>query len=609
MDDKGLQRLRAIEKLNADPHWVNQDIYRLMYRPDLYVVAYERLKSNPGNMTPGIDGSTLDGFSNITVQNIIDAMRTGSFQFSPSRRVSIPKPKGGKRDLGIAPPRDKIVQEVMRMILESIYDSQNSPLFLCSSHGFRQGKGTHTALREIRSWHNTKWFIEGDIKGCFDNIDHHVLVGILREKIQDERFLDLVWKALRAGYMQFRKSKLEVSLTGTPQGSILSPILANVYLHKLDTFVEDVIRKKYDTSGNVKRRRNPEYHNLVRLIERRKKRPEPDWKEIKKLQKTLLSLPSNDPNDPRFVRIRYIRYAADWIIGLEGSHSLAKEIKEEVAKFLRDKLSLTLSLEKTFVRHAETEQALFLGTLLSKGTQKNPRVIRISRGGQSFLKRTTGWTLVMKIPTDRVVEKLAAAGFCDREGNPTHRTQWINLDPFDILDGYNAVLHGIANYYSFVNNRDSVGRIQYILHHSCAKTLANKLRLGTRKRVFARFGRSLNFRETFDGKVVSKSFRLIDTFSPDPMNFLINSNPTDRIRMYNSKLTRSRLGRSCAICASIENVEMHHVRHIRKRGVNLKGFNLQMSLINRKQVPLCRDHHVQVHSGKLDNFNLRKSAA
>lgn len=559
-------------------------------------------------MTPGMDGSTLDGFSMKTIERIISSMKDGSFKFSPSRRTYIPKANGGKRPLGIAPPRDKVVQEVMRMILETIYDSKKSPFFLASSHGFRQGKGTHTALRDIRGWHNTRWFIEGDIKGCFDNVDHHKLVGILREKIQDERFLDLIWKALRAGYMEFKNPKVEMSMSGTPQGSILSPILANVYLHRLDKFIDENIRSKYDTSLSTTRRRNPEYRKIESTIRRRKADPRPDWKAIRKLETALLATPSNDPNDSHFVRIRYIRYADDWIVGLEGPHAVALNIKDEIGSFLWDELALTLSAEKTFVRHAETEHALFLGTVISKGTQRTPRVSRITRGDQSFRKRTTGWTMQMNIPTSRIIAKLAQAGFCDTDGKPTHRSQWVNLDTFDILESYNAVLHGIANYYSFVNNRTDVGRIQYILHHSCAMTLANKLKLGTRRKVFAKFGKSLNVTETMSGKLITRSLRLIPSFRAQPMAFMTTHKPIDRVRMYNSKLTRSKLGQVCAVCGTSENIEMHHVRHIRKRGETLKGFHLQMSLINRKQVPLCLEHHVQVHAGKLDDFSLRKAA-
>jgi len=208
---------------------VNFDLYRLLYRPELYEVAYQRIKSKPGNMTAGSDGSTLDGFSYQAITDLIGSIRDESFQFKPARRTFIPKANGKMRPLGISSPRDKVVQEVLRLILEAIYDSPRGAYFLDCSHGFRPNRSCHTALREFSSqWTGMTWIIEGDIKSCFDEIDHHTLVGLLRKKIADGRFLNLIWKALRAGYLWGKERR--DTLTGSPQGSIISPILANVYL-------------------------------------------------------------------------------------------------------------------------------------------------------------------------------------------------------------------------------------------------------------------------------------------------------------------------------------------------------------------------------------------
>lgn len=240
MDNKGLNRLQKIRELNADPNWMNTDLYRLMYMEDLYIAAYERIKSIPGNMTKGSDENTLDGFSMVTIQNIIQKMRSQSFEFTRARRIHIPKANGKTRPLGIPSPKDKVVQEIIRMILECIYDGEK-PTFTDASHGFRNGRGTHTCLREIRGWHGVNWFVEGDIEGCFDNIDHHTLIRILSKRIKDQKFLDLIWKALRVGYLEGHTSRN--SILGTPQGSVISPILANIYLHEFDLWVEQFIAK------------------------------------------------------------------------------------------------------------------------------------------------------------------------------------------------------------------------------------------------------------------------------------------------------------------------------------------------------------------------------
>ena len=220
---KTLQRLERLRQLNTDRQRINTNLYRLMYKRDLYILAYERIKSAPGNMTPGTDGKTLDGFSLHMIDEIIEEMRTEQFQFQPVRTVYIPKANGKKRKLGIPSTRDKIVQEVIRLILECIYESPHGPYFHDASHGFRPNHSCHTALQEFREkWGGINWTIEGDIQACFDELDHHVLVTTLQKKIQDQRFLNLIWKLLNAGYMDLHGAKKE-SLIGSPQGGLITP--------------------------------------------------------------------------------------------------------------------------------------------------------------------------------------------------------------------------------------------------------------------------------------------------------------------------------------------------------------------------------------------------
>src|SRR5262249_16433350 len=196
MSDTALHQLEALRRRNADPGWVNRDLYRLLYKSDLYEVAYQQIRSKPGNMTAGVDGETLDGFSLRAIAGLIDSLRGESFQFKPTRRVYIPKANGKMRPLGVPSPRDKIVQGVLHMILEAIYDSPYGASFLDCSHGFRPGRSCHTALREFgKKWTAVPWIVEGDIKSCYDEIDHQLLVSLLGRKIADGRFLGLIWKA------------------------------------------------------------------------------------------------------------------------------------------------------------------------------------------------------------------------------------------------------------------------------------------------------------------------------------------------------------------------------------------------------------------------------
>src|SRR5438552_1800922 len=226
-----------------------------MYRTDLYIIAYERIKSAPGNLTPGSDGNTIDGFSVETIQAIIQEMRNEQFQFKPVRTVYIPKTNGKMRKLGIPSTRDKVVQEVIRMILEAIDDSPYGAYFQKTSHGFRPNHSCHSALQEIRNtWTGTNWLLEGDIQACFDELDHGTLVTLLRKKIKDERFINLIWKLLRAGYLSLQEGRKD-SLTGTPQGGLASPILANGYLHELDEKMEEI--RKREQRGKRKRESLP----------------------------------------------------------------------------------------------------------------------------------------------------------------------------------------------------------------------------------------------------------------------------------------------------------------------------------------------------------------
>jgi len=235
----------VIRKLNAKREWINDRLYGLTAKEDLLIVAYERLKSQPGNMTPGSDDETLDGFSMRTIKELSEQLRTEKYQPRPVRTTYIPKANGKKRKLGIPSPKDKVVQEVVRMILEAVYDSPHGSYFCESSHGFRRARSCHTALQEVqRKWSGVTWLVEGDISQCFDDIDHEVLIRILRKKIKDERFITLLKKFLKAGYLDIDRV-LKNSLAGTPQGGIISPILSNVYLHELDEYIEQ-LREEYE---------------------------------------------------------------------------------------------------------------------------------------------------------------------------------------------------------------------------------------------------------------------------------------------------------------------------------------------------------------------------
>lgn len=536
---RDLDRLETLRKLNNRKEWVNQNLYRLMYKRGLYILAYERIKSKPGNMTPGTDGETLDGTSLELINEIIEEMRTEKFQFQPVKTTYIPKANGKLRKLGIPSVRDKLVQEVMQMILEAIYDSPHGAFFKEQSHGFRPGRSCHSALKNIqRNWSATNWLIEGDIEACFDDIDHEILVDLIKRKIKDERFINLVIKLLNAGYLDLNGERKD-SLVGTPQGGIISPILANIYLHELDVYVEEL---RVELEKGEQKARNPEYRAMATRRAKLAREGKTKTAEFRELGKRMRAIPSVDVDDPNFIRVRYVRYADDWMIGLCGSRQLAEEIKERVKTFLKEKLDLTLSEEKTKITNTRTEEAAFLGTLIRVGrTAETQKQTASSNGsGRMFKRRSTGWKVIMKAPMDRLIKKLEERGFCTISGEPMAKGGWQHLDIDQIIELYASTNRGIQNYYRFVDNWRDISRIQYILEYSLAKTLGSKLKISVAK-VFDRFGdnisvkvksakgeRTVNFYKNMDWKIDRTAF----TDSPQ----------IDLVRTAIRMRTRSKLG-------------------------------------------------------------------
>lgn len=603
MMQQPLARLDKLHELNSTPGWINRDLYRLVCSPELLGMAYGRIKSKTGNMTPGVDGETLDGFSIEVVRKISERLKDESFQFRPSRRHHIPKSNGKTRPLGIPSPRDKVVQEAIRLVLEAIYDSRVSPTFLPTSHGFREGRSTHTAIGQVRlQWGAPNWVIEGDIKSFFDEIDHEILLRLLRKRIADDRFLNLIRKALSAGYME--NDNLIVPKVGTPQGSVISPILANIYLHEFDVVVQGWCQS---LSTTTKKRASTAYRAAVSKRSRLLKASGGVVsEEVLSLTKTIRTLPSQDHSDPNAIRVGYVRYADDWVIGITGPKLLAEDLKDRARVFLRDQLKLTLSLEKTKITNLRSEPAHFLGFMVKVQSPKESKVSDYQAGAHGIKRRVShGSHVDIQAPVSEVVSRLHQRGFCDALGKPTHHNVFIALTPDQMIHQYNLVMRGIANYYSAVINFSRLNRVDYILRHSLAKTLANRERSSVAKQ-FKKRGRDLSVAKTTNGK--RKVVRFIDYRALRTKTFITPPRDMDRVFAPGTFRTTSRLGiTDCAVkgCSSGLPVEMHHVKHVRKMGKTMSGFTKLMATLNRKQVPLCTDCHKKVHGGRYDGLSLR----
>ena len=413
-------------------------LYRLLRNRNLLLTAYGRIASNAGAMTPGSDpDDTIDAMSLDRINNLITALETGTFRWKPVRRVYILKANKKKRPLGVPGFTDKLVQEAIRLLLEAYYE----PRFSNFSHGFRPQQSCHTALKQVQyTCTGTKWWVEGDIQGCFDHISHNTLLNILAQDINDDRFLKLIKQMLKAGYLE--DWRYHQTYSGTPQGGICSPLLANIYLHRFDEFMEQL--KQAYTSPNSTRKINPEYNRYGQLIHQAKKKG--DKEAVRRLSKAKRQLPVRDPLDP-YLRVNYCRYADDFIVAVIGPKATAQEIKDKIHHFLKEQLHLTLSEEKTLITH-HTRKAKFLGFNLTVNHDK--QYIKKDKSGRIW--RTRLGRIGLEVPKE--IQTRWRRRYC-KKGKPATRVQLLNHSIHDIITAYGQELRGLYNYYAPAYNVSS----------------------------------------------------------------------------------------------------------------------------------------------------------
>lgn len=611
---KGLLRINKLKEINTRyrqknfyQEYKNKRIFRILCCQDVFECAYEKIKSNKGAMTPASDQSTLDGMSLERINKLIFEIQTETWNPRPARRV-IPKPNGKTRPLGIQGPEEKLVQEVVRMILEAIYE----PTFLECSHGFRSGKGCLTAMNEIRKhFDGVSYIIEGDITKCYDSFNHQILVSLLKRRIEDQRFINLIFKLLKTGYLKTGEKpigQLTLPKLGTPQGSVLSPMLANIYLHELDKFVMKWIAKEEKPRKNKRNPKKRELTQEIRNLEKtlgQEKDPSCRKEITKQIKQRKISL-TKIPYIRQGIKAYYVRYADDWIIGINGPASIAKRLKFQVKEYLLNELDLNLNIDKTKISNLKAGQkVLFLGYELR--LQNRGKITKMRpRHRSTFYKNTTGHKIQLNIPHQRIVYRLYERGYCDINGYPLAYKKWSVFDDHLIVRFFNTVRSGLLNYYTLADDSNIFFRIDYILRYSLAKTLAHRHQSSIRK-IFRKHGQTLIVEyKTQNGKLKRTSMPKFKNFTPKLKKAPIR----DPFEVYVGRKTKSKLGQNCCICGSNQKVEMHHIKHIRKRK-NTKEkqtFSTFMGLINRKQVPVCRDCHSKIHNGSYDGIKLSKRA-
>ena len=594
--------LNSLNEHSKDSSYKFERLYRLLFNEELFYVAYQKIASNGGSTTKGSDGRSIDGMSLARIETLIASLKDESYQPHPSRRVHIPKKNGKTRPLGIPAFEDKLVQEVVRMILEAIYEGH----FETTSHGFRPKRSCHTALLHIqKTFNGAKWFIEGDIKGFFDNIDHDVLVGILRERISDDRFIRLIRKFLKAGYVE--DWTFHNTYSGMPQGGIVSPILANIYLDKLDKYVKEYIR--YFDMG-TKRRPGKESNDLANERKRtvRKLKKVKDGTEkaalvarLKAIEQERAAFPNGDEMDESYRRLKYIRYADDFILGVIGSKEEAQRIKEDIKSFLSASLALELSEEKTLITHTG-KSAKFLGYEITVTRDNHQR-----RDVRGCLRRTYGKRVRLNVSMATLRDKLLEYGAMEiklRNGKevwkPKCRSGLIFNDDLEILDRYNRETVGFCNYYLIANNCVVLHNFRYIMEYSMYKTFAGKYRSTVRKiNKKYRYNKLFTVKYEQKGAIKSRTFyktsfkRRTTAFNgscdiePYSIADVSRTNLTDRLK-----------AEKCELCGATGKLIMHHVRNLK----DLKGkesWKRLMSARKRKTIALCPSCHRLRHLGKV----------
>lgn len=618
---------------NKDNRYGN--LYKLISSETTLTLAYAKIRANPGNTTDNTKEPSLDAINPKYIKNLSLELRKHKFVPLPTRRVYIPKPgKKELRPLGIVNPRQKLVEKAIELILSYIYEQ----IFLNNSHDFRPKRGCHTAINflqiHIGNSSNFRWAIEGDITKCFDRIPHYTLIKLLNRTIDCPSTILLITKILKAGYLDpifshktnqhTKRYKLITSDIGTPQGSVLSPLLSNLVLHELDTYINSEIKKKFQIGKT--RKANDVYRRAKYQFDKSIKLQKPT-KVKHALKNKLMKIPSKIIKDPNFKRFHYVRYADDWILLLDGSYRDAKTIVHLITNKLLG-LGLELNKTKTNITDLYTNKAHFLGHDIFKrritASNQKPTATKIVKGRKDRFRATP--RLILHAPIKKLIDKLVTYGFVKRnrlnQYFPTSKSNCIPLTHPQIINFYNSKIRGILNYYQMVHNRNRLWSIHRMLRESCALTLARKYKLKTIRKAYAKFGPDLKTQTTsinHKNSEQKKPTKVYSFYKPDNLKTLdsnkrynLNTEFTkqgiDTIlrQTWTSSMTNTLFDQPCAICNTLENIEIHHVRSVKKLRNKKNTYDQWIGGFSRKTLPLCKQHHQMYHARKLSQEELKR---
>ena len=597
--------LNSLSDKSKNPEYRFQRLYRNLYNPDFYLLAYKNIYANGGSMTPGVNGITIDGMSSQRIAKLIESLKDRSYQPNPARRTYIAKKNNPakKRPLGIPSGDDKLVQEVIRMLLESIYEPNLSD----ASHGFRPQKSCHTALTKIqKTFTGAKWFVEGDIKACFDSFDHHVLIDILRKRIDDEAFISLMWKFLKAGYME--QWQYHMTYSGTPQGSGMSPILANIYLNELDRYMGEYKARFYKPTRTA----DPAHRNMASKIFYYKAKNDKVWDDLsveekKECARTLRQmrseqrkLPTHPVQETSYKAIQYVRYADDFIVGVIGSHEDAKKLKQDLTVFLKEKLGLTLSTEKTKITNT-AENARFLGYDIS--VSRSQDIKRLKNGKR---QRVYSGVVQLRMPLEKWTAKLLEYGAIRIKKDESGKERWktmprgklINRTDIEILSRYNSEIRGLYNYYAIAGNVSTLNHFSSRMKYSMLKTFGSKYRCKVRK-IKERYVKNGEFTVAYKTKSgMKESVYYHDGFRKKTEPALGQVDMLDIYKKYdkpNSLAIRLHTNK-CELCGmDCDGLEMHQVRRLKDLNGEQEWERIMLQR-RRKTLAVCPSCHIEIHN-------------
>lgn len=594
------QVLKALNKHGKVSDYKFERLYRILFNEEMFHVAYQRIYAKPGNMTPGTDGKTINRMSLRRINSVIESLKDESYKPNPARRKYIPKKNGKKRPLGIPSFEDKLVQEVVRMILEAIYEE----VFENTSHGFRPSRSCHTALTHIqKTFTGSKWFVEGDIKGFFDNIDHNVMIETLRKRIADERFLRLIRKFLNAGYIE--DWRYYNTNSGTPQGGNISPILANIYLDNFDKYMAEYALR---FNKGKERRITKDYKHISdkmqRLLAKSENTQDTDIKiqlreKYEKLRRERLKIECRDSMDETFRRLRYVRYADDFLIGIIGSKEDCVKVKSDITQFMEEHLKLEMSQEKTLITNAQ-KPAKFLGFEVSvrksDATKRNKNNVPI---------RNFNGKVVLKVAIETVRNKLeeySAIRYKMENGKQVcfakFRGKLMKKNIEDIVAAYNSEIRGFYNYYCIANNvAYALSKFGYIMEYSMYHTIAAKTN-STISKVIDKYKVGNDIIVPYHdakGNMRYRKFYNEGFKRKPPMYYTEVNNLSYTITTPQPPLAERLEAETCELCGKVGPVVMRHVRKLSQLKGKTECDRLMLEK-RRKTLVICGKCYSKIHN-------------